>query len=77
MISAGMPRLRVSIVHAPAEARDGQMQSMREVLVHGREAGGRAHHRLWPWQVMAVELLVGHRTRQRSSCDVLPARTCS
>ena len=53
MISAGMPRLRVSIVHAPAEARDGQMQSMREVLVHGREAGGRAHHRLWLWQVMA------------------------
>ena len=53
MISAGRPRLRVSIVYAPADAREGRRQSMREVLMHGREAGGGAHHRLWPWQVSA------------------------
>ena len=53
MISAGMPRLRVSVVYAPADAREGRRQGMREVLMHGREAGGGARHRLWPWQVSA------------------------
>ena len=62
MISAGRPRLRVSIVYAPADAQDGGRQSMSEVLMHGREAGGRAHHRLRPWQLTAIEPLVGART---------------
>ena len=43
MISAGRPRLRVSIVYTPADTQDGRKQCMREVLVHGREAGGRVH----------------------------------
>ena len=30
----------MSIVYTPADARDGRKQCMREVLMHGRGAGG-------------------------------------